>query len=131
MRSAGADGFRVTNILKTFYFLFFFICVYIFFWLKIIVLWIFVTLVGTELFHQVHRWVNLERILAPCLIGRVSQIFQQFWHVIVTVCFQMLLTLLRLNVRLSTTNARLKNVTNIWKHTVFYSVENPRYRSIY
>ena len=24
---------------------------------------------GTELFHQVHRWVNLERILAPCLIG--------------------------------------------------------------
>ena len=24
---------------------------------------------GTELFHQVHRWVNLERILGPCLIG--------------------------------------------------------------
>ena len=24
---------------------------------------------GTELFHQVHRWVNLERILSPCLIG--------------------------------------------------------------
>ena len=24
---------------------------------------------GTELFNQVHRWVNLERILGPCLIG--------------------------------------------------------------
>ena len=24
---------------------------------------------GTQLFHQVHRWVNLERILKPCLIG--------------------------------------------------------------
>lgn len=24
---------------------------------------------GTALFHQVHRWVNLERILKPCLIG--------------------------------------------------------------
>jgi len=24
---------------------------------------------GTELFQKVHRWVNLERILGPCLIG--------------------------------------------------------------
>ena len=24
---------------------------------------------GTERFNQVHRWVNLERLLAPCLIG--------------------------------------------------------------
>ena len=24
---------------------------------------------GTDLFNQVHRWVNLDRILAPCLIG--------------------------------------------------------------
>ena len=24
---------------------------------------------GTENFNQVHRWVNLEKILGPCLIG--------------------------------------------------------------